>query len=255
MKLAFSRFTDSDEGRDILFKNFRSKGFEGLQLKPAQYVKYLDSPQQFLDEWGATLGNIAALITGGFFNDKKIAEVKKIIKFASSVNADIIVLCLDIPKKESTPEIVKNVGLAVAELGRESQQSGVKLSVHHHYNSMIMYPEDLDIFFDATKGTPVGLTVDTAHLDKTEITDQAGFIRKFKSLIDNFHLQDNKGLESLFDLGHGNVDFDSVFSVIKEIGFNGWAGVSIDNQGYVDIIKCMEGCAAFVKKGLGLQDY
>lgn len=53
-----------------------------------------------------------------------------------------------------------------------------------------MTREEIVRFFTATEGQTVGLTVDTAHLMKSGITDVAGIIREFHQVVDNIHAKD-----------------------------------------------------------------
>lgn len=246
-KLAFSSPTFTDEENNTLFTNFRSAGYDGLQLKYAQYKAYLDEPQRFIEEWGHVTGVGAGLIAGGVLDDKNLQLLRKTFHFAESIGSEIIVFCHLIPRDGVTNEDIQRYAVILSELGREAQQHGIKLSLHHHHNQPVMHRADFDIFFDQVKDQSIGLTIDTAHLVKSGIHDISEIIHSYGNFIDNFHLKD-------FDngdwkvLGRGSISFPPIFKAIKDINYGGW--ISADEESGGEILTGMNECIKFIKKGL-----
>jgi inosose dehydratase len=137
----------------------------------------------------------------------------------------------------------------VAGLGREAQDSGVKLSVHNHADNPLMHVEDLSVFFEQAQDVPYGLTVDTAHLIKSGISDIAGVIRRFAASIDNFHMKDIRDGEFAV-LGEGTIDFAPVFEAVRDVGYDGW--VSADEESGSEAGAALEQCYRVMAEGLGL---
>jgi sugar phosphate isomerase/epimerase len=246
-KLAFSRPTSNDDEKSELFNNYRLIGYDGLQLKLAQYRSYLKEPEKFIEEWGHLSGIGSGLIIGGKLDEASKENLRNAFHFAQRINTDIIVFCLAHQKDNVTTEDIRRFADILSELGLEARQHGVQLSLHHHYNQPVMYRNDFDIFFERVRPESLGLTVDTAHLMKSGIHDIAEIIRTFGRFINNFHLKDfSDGNWKV--LGQGTIDFEPIFKAIKETDYRGW--ISADEESGGTIRESMKECLEFIKKGL-----
>jgi sugar phosphate isomerase/epimerase len=244
VKFAFSRPTKSPEELRELIDGFSGVGYQGLQLKAAQYMPYLDDPARFHAEWGRHVGVASGLISGGKLDDGGTA-LRKLFRFAGAVGTERIVFCHGVPRAEVDHDDIRRFAKVLSELGKEAQQLGVALSLHHHYNQPVMYRDDIAIFFDAADAGAVGLTIDTAHLVKSGIEDVAGVIREAHEHIDNFHLKDFANGEWRV-LGHGAIDFSAIFAAIHEIGYDGW--LCADEESGGDLINGMKECYDFMQR-------
>lgn len=247
MKLAFSKPTRTDEERELLFRSFRSVGYYGLQLKAGQYQDYVEATQQFVDEWGQREGVASALITGGNLAEESNEALRRVLRFASAVGSDLVILCLGIAREGLSAADIVHIARQVSDLATEARDHGTKLSVHNHYGCPVMTRSDLEAFFGAVEPESVGLTLDTAHLAKSGEEDIAGITREFADFIDNFHLKDLAAGEWRV-LGHGDIDFGPIFAAIRDIGYDGW--VSCDEESGSDLLPAMEECYRFMKAGL-----
>src|SRR5688500_14825994 len=99
MKLAFSRPTRSPEELRELIEGFRGVGYEGLQLKAAQYMPYIDDPARFVAEWGQHGGVASGMISGGRLDDGGTA-LRKLFTFASAIGSERIVFCHGVARSE-----------------------------------------------------------------------------------------------------------------------------------------------------------
>ncbi|MBA2938820.1 sugar phosphate isomerase/epimerase [Paenibacillus sp. CGMCC 1.16610] len=247
IKLAFSRPTSTTEEQTLLFEQYGAVGYDGLQLKEAQYAPFLLKPEGFIEAWGGLSGSSSALITGGNLDDASVEKLRNVFHFASAVGTELIVYCHGIPRANVTPADIRRYADVLSDLGLEAQQQGLKLSLHHHFNNPVMHRDDFDIFFNQIKEHSIGLTVDTAHLVKSGIEDAAEIIRSFGHVIDNFHLKDfDQGEWKV--LGQGSIDFGPIFQAIHEIGYQGW--ISADEESGGSVTEGMKDCYAFMKNGL-----
>lgn len=227
-----------------MIENYGAVGYEGLQLKAAQYLPYIDEPQKFCDEWGAYLGVASGLISGGRLDEEGIARLRTLFGFARDVGSERIVFCHGVPRAEVTPDDIRHYARQLSELAKEAQDQEVALSLHHHFNQPVMHREDIALFFDhATPGT-VGLTVDTAHLVKSGIADIGGVIRQFGEQIDNFHLKDFADGDWRV-LGQGAIDFSQVFEAVRAIDYSGW--LCVDEESGDDLLGGMRICYEFLR--------
>lgn len=246
-KLFFSKPTRTTEQQKELFDNYHDYGYAGLQLKHNQYMPHLDEPGRFIEQWGHLSGVASALIASGTLDEANQAVLRRLFAFARSVNTKTIVYCHLIERSIVTREDIARFAGILSDLGKEAQEQGLQLSLHHHYNNPVMHREDFDVFFGNVAERTVGLTVDTAHLVKSGITDIAELVRSFGHVIDNFHLKDYANGDWMV-LGEGDISFAPVFQAIRDIGFSG--SISADEESGGGIIEGMRDCYAFIKNGL-----
>ncbi|PZE19657.1 sugar phosphate isomerase/epimerase family protein [Paenibacillus xerothermodurans] len=247
IKLAFSRPTANEEERAALFQHYSKIGYDGLQLKHSQYIGYIGEPDRFLAEWGNQSGVGSALIIGGTLDGANIAALRRLFGFAQKIGSTIIVFCHGIPRSEVTAQDIRSYAAVLSDLGKEAQQLGLSLSLHHHYNQPVMYRDDFDIFFNQVHDGSVGLTIDTAHLVKSGIVDVAEVITSFATYIDNFHLKDYAGGDWRV-LGQGNIDFRPIFQAIQGVHYRGW--MSADEESGGEMMRSMTECLHFMRQGL-----
>lgn len=246
MKTAFSQPTYTAEEQQVLFSRYRSFGYGSLQLKANQYSGYVDQPMRFIEQWGENASSIAAgLITGGLLDETGIASLRALFRFAQTVGSERIIFCHSQPRQGLSNTDIKSYAQILSDLGKEAQQHGVNLSLHHHYNQPVMYRQDFAVFFEAVSDQSVKLTIDTAHLVKSGIHDIAGIIRDYQPFIDNIHIKDFA--DGAFKiLGQGNIDFLPVFSMLHEIDYKGW--ICADEESGSDCLDAMKTCADFLTR-------
>ncbi len=242
MRLALSKPTHSDEDTRLLFSRFHEVGYDGLQLKMPQYIPYLDDPDRFLGELAEHPGSASALIVNGTTD-----QVREVLPFGRAVGAERIVFCHCLSRDGLAADDIRGIARSVADLGKEVGGYGMRLSLHHHYGHPVMHRQDFDVFFDEVPGDAIGLTVDTAHLVKSGISDMAGLIRDFGHVVDNFHLKDFADGEFKV-LGTGSIDFEPVFAAIAEIGYAGW--ISADEESGAGTVEAMVQCCDFMRAGI-----
>lgn len=132
----------------------------------------------------------------------------------------MIVFCHGVSRSRVTTEDIRTYADCLSELGKEAQQYGLRLSLHHHYDQPVMHREDFDVFFERIQQGTVGLTIDTAHLVKSGIGNSSELIRSFASVIDNYHIKDIAAGNWQI-LGREVIDFEPIFAAIIDTGYHG----------------------------------
>jgi inosose dehydratase len=248
MKRAFSRPTAGDAEQRLLFTSFQAAGFEGLQLKAGQYHRYLGEPERFQRDWGSDPAAVSALIAGGPLDEAGVAALRQVAAFARAIGSERIVFCHGLRRAGLERRDIQRFARTLTELGDEARESGVRLSLHHHYDQPVMHQDDLDAFFGAAREGAIGLTVDTAHLVKSGVADVPALIRDFRPWIDNVHLKDYAEGEFRV-LGEGEIDFEPIFQALREIRYEGW--LCADEESGGDLRAGMEASYHFLRSRLG----
>ncbi len=247
MKIAFSKPTrDAAEQRD-LFGGFHAAGYAGLQLKGGQYSAHLADPAAFTAQWGSAPGLTSALITMGALDDDGLGRLRQIAAFAAATGAERVVFCHDHPHDGVTAADLRSYARTLSEVGREADAEGVALSLHHHYQQPVMIYDDFCAFFSAADH--IGLTVDTAHLVKSGVTDVPGLIRDFGPVIDNIHLKDYADGEWRL-LGQGTLDFKAIVAALGDIGYSNW--LCVDEESPASLPEGLEVSRTYLRDVLAL---
>jgi inosose dehydratase len=247
VKIAFSKPTPEAGDQRRLFEGFRAAGYQGLQLKGGQYADRLDDPRGFIGTWGDDPALTSGLITMGALDDDGVARLRKIIGFGAATRAERIVFCHDHPRAGVTASDLRDFARTLSALGQEAADRGLVLSLHHHYQQPVMHRDDFDVFFSAARH--VGLTVDTAHLAKSGITDIPGLIRDFGGVIDNIHAKDYADGEFRI-LGRGTLDFESIMTALRDIGYGGW--LCVDEESPASLTEGLRASQEYLRGKLGL---
>lgn len=245
-RFAFSIPTANYDEQRQLLGGFALHGFDGLQLKGGQYARYLEQPGQFLNDWSEFKGGRAGLIYGGALDEEGVAKLRRVLQFAGAVGSEMVVFCHGRARASVNDSDIRGFARQLSDLGEEALSLNVKLSLHHHFDNPVMHRADFDTFFSEVEPETVGLTLDTAHLQKSGVFDIAGVVRDFAAFLDNVHLKDFADGE-FKTLGRGEIEFKPVFAALREIGFAGW--LCADEESDTAIEESLRASLDFVRRG------
>ena len=130
------------------------------------------------------------------------------------------------------------------ELGKICKDNGIIPSLHNHFNTVVMVERDIDYVMQNTNPDEIFYCPDTAHLVAGGC-DPVTIMRRYKERIRFTHLKDivgqmktgtmENGVEvysaDIFsELGNGIIDFDGVFDVFREVGYEGYLCVELGQK-------------------------
>jgi sugar phosphate isomerase/epimerase len=219
VKIAFSKPTRDLAEQRQLFTEFRPAGYTGLQLKGGQYAGYLGDPAGFTAAWGDTPGLTSALITMGTLDDAGVARLRETIAFAAATGSERVVFCHDHPRDGVTPADLRSFARTLSAAGRDSAADGV------------------------------GLTVDTAHLVKSGVTDVPALIRDFAPVIDNIHLKDYADGEWRI-LGRGTLNFKDIAAALADVSYTAW--LCVDEESPAPLAEGLTTSRTYLRNTLSL---
>ena len=132
-------------------------------------------------------------------------------------------------------------------LGRVARERGFKLCFHHHMGTVVQTSEETDRMMSGTDPEAVFLCYDTGHFTFAG-KDPLTMLKKYVDRVGHVHLKDMRlsvveearknnwsFLTSVrngaFTVpGDGDVDFDPVFQVLAEAGYQGWLLVEAEQD-------------------------
>jgi inosose dehydratase len=132
------------------------------------------------------------------------------------------------------PDKIKAMAPFLSKLGKIANDSGIEIGLHPHLNTIVENPAEIDMFMELTDPNYVGIVPDTGHIQLGG-GNPVEIIRKYSSRVCYFHLKDVTGTferpnfgPNIRELGNGEVDFQEVMKVLKEIEYKGWINVEQD---------------------------
>ncbi len=200
-----------------------AQGYAGLQLKGGQYAPWLDDIDAFRGR--LDVSQIMGIIAYG--SDE--GNIQRCIDFAGELSLTAVTWVPGWKRDQVNEEAYKSAAESLNRLGQYAGEKGTRLSVHNHAGLIFQDDTDLAAFRRFVQPELGGLTLDTAHLALGGVTDIAGVIRDCKEYIDLFHIKDLRG-RKFCPLGDGELDFDSIFKAIEDIGFDGWLVVDDESD-------------------------
>ncbi len=123
----------------------------------------------------------------------------------------------------------------VGRFAEKSKAFGIMSNLHPHFNTWVMYENEIDNILQNLDSSIIQFAPDTAHL-VTGDCDPVAVIKKYIDRVNFTHFKDinskkvisegyaSAGMEvysSFCELGTGIVDFKSVFALLKEHGYDG----------------------------------
>jgi sugar phosphate isomerase/epimerase len=231
-------------GRELRKRNLRAAAiaFSGPLHVPDQRKKVLDDARASLELLKGLGGRHMVLFTPARLQDKPGAEVKAAFQ-----------------------EVVERAN----QVGEIAGAMGMTVGVHNHLDQMVEQGREIDRFLSRTDPKLVGFSPDTAHLHlaganvldvmkkhrdriggsmdykdakwtapTSDFTDENGRVYKKDSKQARF-------LNSIYDLGDGEVNFPGCQEILKSLEYKGWLCVDLDmaRQGPR---KSYERCGAYV---------
>jgi inosose dehydratase len=266
-------------GEDLLtgLKESSELGYKACETFTHIALKYEDRVEEFKEILDSNDFVLSALYGGGRFSDKskrqEIIEYNtRVAKFLVANGSDRIVFGPGGPRTDGGTSIedLKVAAETINEAAKRCYDLGVKACVHPHLWTEIQDENEIDAIMELTDPNYVYFCPDTAHLSKAGM-DPVAIMRRYKDRIAYLHLKDvtpddavdvdkfpvlsgNEALPIFCELGLGTLDFKPVADFLKEINYDGWVTVEID-QSTSTPKQSLDICKKFVEQKFGLPIY
>lgn len=126
----------------------------------------------------------------------------------------------------STAEDYTLLGAGLDRVVDIAERHGLEASYHPHLGTMAESPDEIERVFTNSR---IAFCPDTAHLAAGG-GDPAALILALSDRIVHIHLKDLvREPISFRPLGEGDLDFDSILSAVREVGYDGWLVVELDS--------------------------
>jgi inosose dehydratase len=119
------------------------------------------------------------------------------------------------------------------QLGELAGEMGFRAGLHNHMGEMVQTQDELDRCMALTDPKLFWFSPDTAHLHLAGC-DAARNLDKYKNRLMMMDYKDAKidsaakFIDTIYDLGDGDIDFPACHRVLKSINYKGWICVDLD---------------------------
>lgn len=171
-----------------------------------------------------------------------VADLYKKIDFMARAGAEGLVLQGIWDGTPATQEDLDRQLRAITAFGKAAASYNMKVTIHPHHHTKIMYATDIAYLMERTDPEQVGLCPDLAHLASARI-DPVSFVKENIGRIYALHLKDIEHLSHYFSkdyniteepyasfcvLGKGDIDLPAIFQLLKDGGYAGYWCVEQD---------------------------
>ncbi|NMB96059.1 MAG: sugar phosphate isomerase/epimerase [Clostridiaceae bacterium] len=237
--------TETEEQFIQALKDITEAGYEYFESVKATINVFNGDVSRFksiCEEYGAKPVGFYFHFNGNWDND--VEDVKKKFPFmaACGVNRMNLQSTGLVGRRATKEELDYNLRV-INEIAKMAKDYGIVPCVHTHYNTTVMYEDEIEYILDNTDPEMVAFGPDTAHLT-AGLCDPVKMIAKYAERVKFIHLKDitNEGLEvagmqagvevytNFRELGEGIVDFPSIFKILDDVGYDGYLTAELDRS-------------------------
>ena len=217
-------------------------GFAGIQLRDSAVRRWGKRPAELRSLLAERKLTLVALSSGGVTLDpaKEKETVALHVSHARFVK-DVGGLYLQVTDERPAgrgpaADDYRRMGRLLTEIGRQAAELGVTLGLHPHMGALSQSPGEVARVLDAADPHYVKLELDIAHYAQAG-GNPADAIRTYAKRLLFLHIKDVEspapgGAADSYrfvELGRGRVDIRGVFAALREVAFDGWAVVELDD--------------------------
>ncbi len=146
---------------------------------------------------------------------------------ASMVDADILVVHPGyMPSTKFSKEgSIKNSLESMKKISEYAKSKDIKIGIENLSagpKALCVWPKELINFVEAVNKDNIGITLDVAHANSIDGMTPIEYLEVVEKHFMHIHLSDNRGGDSHFPIGVGNIDFRRLIKKIREKDYQGF---------------------------------
>lgn len=223
-RIALQTYTVREEmARDFqgTLRQIAEMGYPAVQLSDTGGMSIAEA-KAFLDSLGLT-------VFGGHFGLEHLEkDLDGVLELARGLGMEYVIVPWMPEELRRDAEGWKNVAARMNAIGEKVVAAGFVFGYHNHSFEFQRFDgkTGLDILMENTDPKLVQLELDTYWV-KHGGEDPAAYIRQYAGRVPLLHLKDMAPDGSFAEVGHGILDWDSIFQAAEEAGVQ-WAAVEQD---------------------------
>jgi sugar phosphate isomerase/epimerase len=222
-----------------IFDVMKDTGFIGVRVTqfPAILKKYNITAAEMKKEADKRGLSIITISFSGPTHDAAqretvFANARTAMNFLKTFDAKLLVV---FPPNRSnlTEDGFKTMCQTFNQLGELAGEMGFRAGLHNHMGEMVQTQNEVDRCMALTDPKLFWFSPDTAHLHLAGC-DVAKNLEKYKSRLMMMDYKDAKidpaakFVDTIYDLGDGDIDFPACHRVLKSMNYKGWICVDLD---------------------------
>jgi sugar phosphate isomerase/epimerase len=236
-------------------------GFAAVEIYADTMLIFADRPDEFreiMDISGMEIGGIhsGGMLTDPEFHEAEAAVWQRIFEWTAAVGGEYAVYYGGERSHDPLLDLECSVRL-LTDLGTRAKKLGVTFCYEPDARSPFRSRQSLARLLKETDPSLVKLSVDTAHLARTEV-DPALFIAMHKQRIHVVHVRDIRKPETpdlsrdgFVDPGDGIVDLVAVGETLRALGYEGWI-VGVVARPHVAPHRSVDRTARYFREAMGI---
>lgn len=214
------------------------KCFESTKSAIHAFDMQLEPYKAVMDEFGITPVSFYFHLPQLDEVDEFFKDIEEEMAFISKLGVKRISLQATWGRPEDdklTDEQLESEKELITKFAKKSKEYGITSNLHPHHNTWVMYEPEIDYMMQNIDEDILSFCPDTAHLIAGNC-DPAEVIKRYAHRINFTHFKDiqnadvasegiaDNGVEvysNFCELGKGNVDFQTIFRIIKDAGYDG----------------------------------
>jgi len=217
--------------------------FRGIQLRASAVARWGTNPQMLRDLL-AERGLSFVALSSGLVRLDPAAEAEDLAlhlrhaRFVRDAGGLYLQVVDERPAgRAPTSDDFRRMGRLLTEIGRRTADLGIPLGYHNHLGNLGQAPDEVAQVLEAADPRFLRLELDIAHYRQAG-GDPAHAVRRYAERLLFLHIKDVEspvpgGAPSSYrfvELGRGKVDLRAVFAALKQVNFQGWAIVELDQS-------------------------
>jgi inosose dehydratase len=216
----------ADAVRDIA-----DAGYAGTEMFDGDVAKYSESPDVLRALLAENNMQLVSVYTGANFIyadilPDEMSKIRRAIDLAVEFGAERLVVGGGARRAAgTTDEDYVALGSGLDRVAEMAADHGLVATYHPHLSTIVENPEELARIMDLSS---IGFCPDTGHLAAAG-GDPATLIRQYGDRVKHVHLKDV--VHEPFGwtpLGEGTLDFTEIVRAVKDIGYDSWLMVELD---------------------------
>lgn len=231
--------TQTKEQLEIAAKEISSIGYAGFECVKATIHAYnfdVNAFKEVLEKYNLKPISFYFCLPEKGLENELYATLDKELEFIAKLGVDKICLQATRGRPEKMDEESLNYELnAIKKFAEKSREFGITSNLHNHYNTWVMFKNEIDNIFNNLDSKTIQFAPDTAHLAVCGC-DPVKVIKEYANRINFTHFKDIKKMQTekecftkplnevystFCELGTGIIDFKSIFDVLKSVNYNG----------------------------------
>lgn len=210
-------------------RDISDAGYEGVELFEGNIMEYASREGQLRQSLESLRLELVAVYSGANFIypeilPEELGKIESVARLAGNLGASYMVFGGGAVR--STGILDQDYRLLAEGLDRAKrivEEGGMSASYHPHLGSCVESPEQIA---KLAEHTGIDFCPDTGHLAGGG-GDPAEFVRTYADRIRYVHLKDYAG-GGFLPLGQGELDLPQILRSLKEIEYDGWITVELD---------------------------